>query len=78
VIGPNGQLLETETEISASALPAAVNEYVAKKAAGKKIKEASKIVDDKNVVTYEAELEGADYIFDANGAFIKKETEGKD
>ena len=71
----SGNLLATETEIATSSLPAAVSEYVTKNLAGKKIKEASKIVDSKNTVTYEAEVDEVDYIFDANGAFLKKEVE---
>lgn len=70
-----GQLLETETGIGISQLPGGVREYVSKNLGGKKIREASKITDAKNVTTYEAEIGEADYIFDANGTFIKKETE---
>ncbi len=71
----SGNLLQTETEIEASALPKGVNDYVAKNLAGKKIKEAAKIVDSKNAVTYEAEVDEVDYIFDSNGNFLKKEVE---
>ena len=71
----NGKLLETETEIGAEQLPKAVSDYVAKNLGGKKIKEASKITDANNVVTYEAEVGEADYIFDTKGNFIKKEAE---
>ncbi len=78
LIDANGNIKETETEIAVSALPKAVSEYAAKNVAGKKIKEASKIVDAKGKVTYEAEIDEADYIFDANGMFIKKEVEAKD
>jgi|ERR1051326_3775206 hypothetical protein len=74
----SGNLLETETEIAANALPKGVSDYVAKNLGGKKIKEASKIVDSKNTVTYEAEVDEVDYIFDANGAFLKKSAEQKD
>lgn len=73
-----GKLLETETEISVDQLPKAVNDYIAKNLPGKKIKEASKITDAKNTVTYEAEIAEADYIFDANGSFLKKEVEDND
>jgi hypothetical protein len=78
LLGPNGQLLETEKEIAVSELPKAVSDYAAKNVAGKKIKEASKITDAKGTVTYEAEINEADYIFDAKGNFIKKETEAPD
>lgn len=39
----------------------------------KKITEAARIVDAGGQVTYEAEIGGRDYIFDAKGNFIKAE-----
>lgn len=76
--GPNGQLLFTEVEIKVSDLPKAVSDYCAKNMAGKKIAEASKITAANGTVTYEAEVDKADYVFDANGAFLKKEVEAAD
>jgi len=76
LIGPNGQLMETEKEISATELPKAANDYVAKNLAGKKVSEASQITDAKGNVSYEAEVDNVDYIFDANGTFIRKEADG--
>lgn len=77
----DGTLFETETEIAASALPKAVTDYVTKNYAGHKLSEASKIVDDKGTVTYEAEVkkgkEEMDLLFDANGTFLKKQVEEK-
>lgn len=73
-----GNIIETEIEINIAALPKAASEYVSKNMPGKKIKEASKITDAKGKVTYEAEVDNADYIFDANGNFIKKEVEKDD
>ena len=78
LIGPNGQLMETEIEVAVSSLPKTVSDYVTKNLAGKKIKEASKITTAAGVVTYEAEVDEADYIFDANGGFLKKEVEAAD
>ena len=74
----SGNLLETESEISVTALPAGVSEYIAKNYAGQKIKEAAKIVDSKNVVTYEAEIKEGELIFDASGNFVKKVVEAED
>lgn len=71
VIDAKGNVLETETTISESALPAVVRAYVAKHHAGKKIKEAAEIVDAKGRKTYEAEVGGKDLIFDEKGQFIK-------
>ena len=71
-IGPNGQILETESEIKVAELPKAVAEYCTKNMPGKKIKEAAKITDATGKVTYEAEVGEDDYIFDSNGVFIEK------
>ena len=71
VINPAGDLLETETAIAISALPKGVAEYVAKNYPGAKIAEASKIVDAKGVVKYEAEVNKKDLLFDSNGKFLK-------
>ena len=74
----SGTLLETETEIAVTALPKAVSDYVAKNYPEQKIKEASRIVDAKNVITYEAEVKGVgDLIFNEKGDFIKKVVEQK-
>ena len=69
----SGNVLETETEIKVTELPKSATDYCAKTWAGKKIKEASKIIDSKGVLTYEAEIEGMDQIFDANGTFLKSQ-----
>ena len=73
LIDANGKLMETETEINVSELPQPVATYVTKNLNGQQVKEASKIVDAKGTVTYEAEVGKSDYIFDATGNFIKKE-----
>lgn len=71
----SGNLLQTETEISVSELPQAVKDYFTKNAPGKKIKEASKMVDPSGTISYEAEVDETDYIFDASGNFVSKEVE---
>ncbi len=78
VFTPTGEHIMTEVEISKDALPAAVHGYVATNLGGKKIKEAAKMTTAAGVVTYEAEVDGADYIFDANGNYLSKEVEDKD
>jgi hypothetical protein len=70
-----GTLLETESEIAIKDLPVAINTYVTKNLAGAKINEAAKITDAKGVITFEAEIDGADYLFDQKGAFVKKDME---
>lgn len=72
VFNAEGKLIETEEEINVSELPAAINEYVNKNLLGKKIKEASKISDHENKITYEIEIGKEEYLFDSAGTFIKK------
>lgn len=71
VIDAKGNVLETETTMAVSALPAAAKAYIAKKHPGKKIREAAELVDSKGRKTYEAEVGGKDLIFDDKGQFIK-------
>jgi hypothetical protein len=76
--GPNGQLIQSEEEMAVSALPKGVTDYVAQNLKGKKIKEAAKITDAKGHISYEAEVNNEDYIFDTDCKFLKKEQEVKD
>lgn len=71
----NGTLVATETEMKPSELPKEITDYVTKNMAGKKIKEAAKIIDAGGTISYEAEIENVDYIFDPNGTLLKKEVE---
>lgn len=75
LIDVSGNILETEIEIKVDALPANAKAYISKNYAGQKIKEATKITDNKGVVTYEAEIKGKDLLFDSNGNFIKEKIE---
>lgn len=72
-----GHRLAYEIAIKVNELPASALEYVHKNYAAYKLTEAAKITDDKNAVTYEAEVgkDGKtwDVIFDANGKFVKQE-----
>ena len=72
VFDGNGSMVQTESEIKISELPTEATNYIATNLAGKKIKEAAKIVDVKGVITYEAEIEKVDYIFDVTGKFLHK------
>lgn len=75
VYDSSGKFIESEIEIKESELPKGVADYIAKNLKGKKIKEAAKITDAAGNVSYEAEIDNIDYIFDSNGALIKKEEE---
>jgi len=67
-----GNIIETEMEIELNELPKGVLDYVKVHYAGKKAKEAAKITDMKETVTYEVELKGMDVLFDSGGKFIKE------
>jgi hypothetical protein len=71
----NGNKLATEIEVNESELPSSVLTYLKTNYPKNKIKETAKIIDSKNVVTYEAEIKidgkNSDLLFDANGSFLK-------
>lgn len=69
---PNGTMTETEVDIKVSDLPAAALAYVKEHYKGKSIKEGAKITKADGTVNYEAEVNGKDVIFDANGKFLKE------
>ncbi len=73
----NGTLVQTEVEIPVSSLPKNIESFTSKKFPGKKINEAAKITAANGTITYEAEIDGDDYYFDASGNFLTKEKEGK-
>lgn len=70
VYSATGTWMETEEEIAVSNLPQGVKDYLAKHYAGKKVKEASKITHADGSITYEAEINGKDLLFDANGNLL--------
>ena len=70
LVDASGKILETESEIATTALPKAVNDYLAKNHKGEKIKEAAKIVMADGKVKYEAEIKGKDLLFDESGTLI--------
>jgi hypothetical protein len=72
VMDATGKLIETEISIAPTALPEGALHYCSKNMEGKKITEAASIEDASGTITFEAEVDGADYIFDAEGVFIKK------
>jgi hypothetical protein len=72
VFKANGTQTESETEIKAAELPAAVTAYVKEHYKGAAIKEAAKITKTATgEVNYEAEVKGKDLLFDKDGTFIK-------
>ncbi|WP_300492054.1 PepSY-like domain-containing protein [Flavobacterium sp.] len=71
LLDASGKIVETEIEINVTTLPANIKTYIAKNFPGKKIKEAAKITDAKGALTYEAEVDGKDLLFDSSGTFLK-------
>lgn len=72
VYGKAGGLVETETLIKITSLPAGILAYVNGHYKSVSIKEAAKITSNKGVVTYEAAIKGKDLIFDESGHFFKE------
>lgn len=76
VITPAGELLETETDIAPSQLPAPVRAKLASTYKGYKVTEAATIVSATGTTTYEAEVSKGskhqDVVFNADGSLAKK------
>ncbi len=67
----DGTLTETEVAIKPSSLPAAVINNIKANYKGATVKEAAKITKANGAINFEAEVNGKDLIFDANGKFLK-------
>jgi hypothetical protein len=70
ILSIDGTLYKTETEIKITALPEAATAYLAEKCKEKKIEEAVIIEDESGVITFEAQVERMDYMFDATGRLL--------
>lgn len=66
----NGKIIETEVEITTAQLPKSILNYIGKNYKDQKVKEAAKIISEKGIVTYEAEIKGKDLLFDENGKLL--------
>jgi hypothetical protein len=79
VINSESELIETETKIDIKDLPNSVEPFVKENYKGYTITEAAKILDDKGVLIYEAEIslgkEKKDLLFDKDGKLIDKKME---
>jgi len=75
VYNNEGHQKALEIEIKKSELPSSALEFLKKNYPRNKINETEKITDDKNVITYESEIEkdekSFDVLFDDKGNFIK-------
>lgn len=72
VLDPSGQVVQTETRIETSALPASVMTYINANYGGAKV-HASSITSASGVQTYEVNVKDTDLIFDKDGNFLSKE-----
>ena len=76
LINPAGELVEKETDMASTKLPAAVRATLARDYKAYKVTEAATIVSAAGVTTYEAELSKAgkkhDVLFNADGTLAKK------
>jgi len=72
LIDEKGMIAETEMDIKVAELPNSALTYVKEHYKGKTIKEGAKITKADGTVNYEAEVDGKDVIFDANGKFLKE------
>jgi len=75
ILSPAGNILLTETEIDVTLLPQPVKDYVTSQLGGKQISSAAKMTDPNGLITYEAEVDKTDYLFDGNGQYTGKEDE---
>lgn len=73
IYNAKGVMQESEMEIKASELPAAVTTYMKEHYKGVALKGGAKITKADGSTNYEAAIKGKDVIFDANGKFIKEE-----
>jgi hypothetical protein len=69
---PAGTFIEIVKAIPVTDLPKNIAPYIKEHYKGAKIREAGKVTDAKNTTMFEAEIKGADLIFDEKGSFLKK------
>lgn len=72
VINKQGTILEIESSITLSELPAAARTYVNEHYVEKKWKEIAKIVKANGEVNYEVNVAGTDILFDIKGNHLQK------
>ena len=70
---PAGDFIEIVKAMPVNKLPAPILTYVKEHYKGAKITEAGKVTDAAGKITYEAEVNRKDIIFDEKGNFIKSE-----
>lgn len=71
LLDSNGTILESEEEINVKKLPAKALAYIQQNYKNKQIKEAAVITDVHGTITFEAQVNAIDLIFDKQGTYIK-------
>lgn len=71
----SGQFIEIAKAISVKQLPASSLDYIKSHYKGSAINEAALVTDFKGEVTYEAEINHRELVFDEHGSFINTEKE---
>lgn len=70
---PTGEFIEIVKAIPVTYLPKQVIQYIKQHYKGRKITEAGKVTDAQGKLSYEAEVNGKDIVFDEKGNFVKSE-----
>jgi hypothetical protein len=70
---PTGEFIEIVNAVPVSQLPAPIITYIKAHYKSSKITEAGRVTDAKGRITYEAEVNKKDIIFDEKGNFLKVE-----
>jgi Putative beta-lactamase-inhibitor-like, PepSY-like len=71
LFAPSGQFIEIAKAISVKQLPASALSYVKTHYKGSSINEAALVTDAKGKISYEAEVNHKDVVFDEHGNFLK-------
>ena len=75
LFAPSGQFIEIAMAISVKQLPASALSYLKTHYKGSAINEAALVTDAKGKVSYEAEVNHKDVVFDEHGNFLRTEKE---
>jgi len=73
VLGPDGMLYRTETQIKVTALPEPALACLQEKYPDQHVEEATIIEDQSGIITFQAQIEKKDFTFDAGGVLQKSD-----
>jgi hypothetical protein len=75
VYDSNGNFIESVVELKTEELPKGITDYISNNLHGKKIREAARITDATGRISYKAEVDREEYIFDTDCALVRKDQE---